>query len=112
MSLKARFIAEGYSTVASRFGFREQITQRQSDDADGRADDGPAVATCIGFSTQQGATRLVVTKAAEVPIMRPPTFVAKLPPVPRRCSGNAFGRYALEVAELRHRQEPTAKTPQ
>ena len=35
-----------------------------------------------------------VTKAALVPIIRPPTLVAKLPPVPRRCSGNTFGRYS------------------
>ena len=32
--------------------------------------------------------------AALVPIIRPPTFVAKLPPVPRRCIGKTLGRYS------------------
>src|SRR5439155_52628 len=38
------------------------------------------------------ATRLVVMSAADVPIMRPPTFAAKLSPVPRRYVGYTRGR--------------------
>src|SRR5437660_3333621 len=41
-----------------------------------------------------GATRFVVTKAMPVPNIRPPTLVAKLPPVPRKCRGKALGRYS------------------
>ena len=52
-----------------------------------------AVATCSNVVPGRfGATSVVVTNAAEVPIIRPPTLVAKLPPVPRRCSGNTLGR--------------------
>src|SRR2546426_4184418 len=37
-------------------------------------------------------TSCVVTRAADVPIMRPPTFAAKLSPVPRRYVGYTRGR--------------------
>ena len=40
------------------------------------------------------SSQFVVTNAMLVPTIRPPTFVAKLPPVPRRCSGKTFGRYS------------------
>ena len=48
----------------------------------------------VVFAPTIGAMMLVVRNAADVPIMRPPTFVAKLPPVPRRCSGKTLGRYS------------------
>ena len=55
-----------------------------------------AVATLIGFSPEnRGASNSVLSVAAIVPIMRPPTFVANALPVPRRCKGNTFGRYSL-----------------
>ena len=44
-----------------------------------------AVTTVMpAFCATNGARMFVVRKAAEVPIIRPPTLVAKLPPVPRR----------------------------
>ena len=55
-----------------------------------------AYATCIGCGPlNRGESNSVFSVAAIVPIMRPPTFVAKLPPVPRRCSGNTLGRNSL-----------------
>src|SRR5947208_12876375 len=57
-----------------------------------------AVATCAGFRASppaiSGASRLVFKVAMLVPTMRPPTLVAKLPPVPRRCIGKTFGKYS------------------
>ena len=45
---------------------------------------------------RSGAERRAVLKvAAMVPNMRAPTLVAKPPPVPRKCTGNTFGRYSL-----------------
>src|SRR5689334_14334491 len=38
--------------------------------------------TLVGSPASMGASILVVTRAMLVPIMRPPTLVAKLPPVP------------------------------
>ena len=41
-------------------------------------------------------TSCVVSSAADVPIIRPPRLVAKLPPVPRRCSGKTtFDQVAI-----------------
>src|SRR3954470_18164130 len=48
----------------------------------------------VDFAPTIGAIKFVVRNAAEVPSIRPPTLVAKLPPVPRRCSGKTFGRYS------------------
>ena len=42
----------------------------------------------------RGTVTLVVTSDMLVPTIRPPTFVAKLPPVPRRCSGKTLGKYS------------------
>ena len=53
----------------------------------------------------------VVKNAALVPIIRPPTFVAKLPPVPRKCSGNTFGKYSPKITELRDDQQPARENP-
>src|SRR5438093_1062074 len=54
-----------------------------------------ALATCSNVVPAKcGATRFVVTNAAEVPNIRPPTLVAKLPPVPRKCRGKTLGRYS------------------
>src|SRR4051794_10676076 len=54
-----------------------------------------AVATCSKVVPASfGATRLAVMYAAEVPSIRPPTLVAKLPPVARKCNGNTLGRYS------------------
>ena len=51
------------------------------------------IATILGYATLlRDGTSDVVTSAAQVPIMRPPTFAAKLSPVPRRCVGNTRGR--------------------
>ena len=44
--------------------------------------------------------RLVVRSAAEVPIIRPPTLVAKEPPVPRRWMREDLGQVLAEVGEL------------
>ena len=91
--------------------FRAQARQWLADNARpkdaggkrwGEGSDGVAVfhdlATCIGsigpLPASNGATKFVVTNAMLVPIMRPPTLVAKLPPVPRRWSGKTFGRYS------------------
>ena len=57
-----------------------------------------AKATLAGVTAavpdSKGAMTPVVRNAAEVPIIRPPTFVAKAPPVPRRWTGKTLGRYS------------------
>ena len=47
-----------------------------------------------GVDYRVDPSRAVFNVAMLVPIMRPPTLVAKLPPVPRRCNGNTLGRYS------------------
>jgi len=60
-----------------------------------------AVATRSGFFSgpspekNSGASSSVFTTAAIVPSIRPPMFVANPLPVPRRWTGNTFGRYSL-----------------
>ena len=55
-----------------------------------------AVATrCGGSPANSPDNSSVFTVAAIVPSIRPPTFVAKLPPVPRRWTGNTLGRNSL-----------------
>ena len=60
----------------------------EADRVDGEADDrrGPRE-RLAGVAPGIDVASVVVTNAAEVPIMRPPTFAAKLSPVPRRCVG-------------------------
>src|SRR5689334_22904393 len=43
--------------------------------------------TGVGLSLRNDVAINCVTNANGVPSMRPPTFAAKLSPVPRRCSG-------------------------
>ena len=55
-----------------------------------------AVATFTGFGPLKNVeSTSVLNVAAIVPIIRAPTLVANPPPVPRRCTGNTFGRYSL-----------------
>ena len=54
----------------------------------------------------------VFNVAAIVPIIRPPTFVAKLPPVPRKCIGNTRGRNSLTKLNCATVNKPQKVTPE
>ena len=71
-----------------------------------------AVATLIGFSPAKKPDRIsVLNVAAIVPSIRPPTLVAKLPPVPRRCSGKTFGKNSLTKLNCATVTSPQQKMP-
>ena len=91
-------MAESYSSCFG-FGFGKEEANEEGDDghrggdvAGGERD----VHRLHGLDAagEQRREPAVFSVAMLVPIMRPPTFVAKLPPVPRRCSGKTLGRYS------------------